>query len=186
VKDSLQVVLVAGIFTVLLAQIVVTLREWYVRAADRKRERKGLLRILFAEIDENQSFLEFFERVHRGVMKEEDKQRAYRRHLEEEDIFTEAWKDTRVKLAQLLPSDEFATLAGYYGHLATLKNPPPTKKVGNQTLVFELRPDMARRLFQRGQRAKSIVRRYVPDITTDKITMGEMLEAHRSEQNEEP
>jgi hypothetical protein len=152
------------------------LREWW----SKKQERKGLLRILFAEVSKNQDFLEFFDDVQRGGMKEEDKEKAYKRHLEDEDVYLEAWKDTRIKLAQLLSSGEFAILASYYEQLDSLKDPPP--KVGDTTLILELRPDVGRHLFRKGRKVEGVIRLYVADVTTDMVTMREILEEYQSGQ----
>jgi hypothetical protein len=176
VSVVLQSLLSAGILAVLLTQLATTLREWW----SKKEERKGLLRILFAEVYKNQGFLGFFIDVHRGGMQEEDKQKAYKRHLEDEDVYLEAWRDTRLQLAQLLSSGEFAILASYYEQLDSLKDPPP--KVGDTTPVLELRPDVGRHLFRRGQKVEGIIRLYVPDVATDMVTITEILEEAQSGQ----
>src|SRR5215207_8118336 len=174
--DNLQYWLGAGIGSILLTQIIIAVREVVTQHQSRQRELTGLLRILFTEVDENQGFLEFFERVHGGGMKHEDKRKAYERHLDSEDISLEAWEETRLKLAQLLASDEFATLASYYRALASLKEPAPIAEWGDESYVLEVRPELARHLFRRGKKVEAIIRAYVPDVTTDDIAFVELLE----------
>jgi hypothetical protein len=84
-----------------------------------RRELKGLLRILYEEVDSNQdSLLLVIEPYDAGkpTMGQKLAER-FRKRL----VQTEAWEATRLKLAQLLSSEEFATIASYYTNLLRLK-----------------------------------------------------------------
>ena len=82
---------------------------------------------------------------------------------------TEAWEATRLKLAQLLSSKEFATKTSYYTNLLRLK-------VGQEPGHFLIDTDhgLFKLLHKKGEKVVEIITDHVPDITTDPITVGEV------------
>jgi hypothetical protein len=84
-----------------------------------RRELKGLLRILYEEVNSNQDSLllviEPYDAGNAAIG-----QKLAQTFRSEELAQTEAWEATRLKLAQLLSSEEFATIASYYSNLLRL------------------------------------------------------------------
>jgi hypothetical protein len=148
------------------------LREQAERARE-VRERDGLLRILFSELPLNQGLLMVVDAFHHARnMPEERRRDAGWRVLREQHIYLEAWEATRVQLSQHLPSAKFAVIAGYYSDLMQLKEYVSNRQEPRQP-AFGLRdttPEVVRQLHEKGQRAEDIIKEYVPDITTERIT----------------
>jgi hypothetical protein len=115
--DTLQYLLGAGILGVFLTQVLTMWRE----RQDRRRERNGLLRILFSEIYLNQTLLDAVGALYQANMPKEHRMKAGRRTLEREHVYKETWEATRAQLAQHLPSGRFGAIAGYYANLMLLE-----------------------------------------------------------------
>src|SRR5687768_2234901 len=111
--DTLQYLLGAGSLGVFLTQVLTMWRE----RQDRRRERNGILRILFSEIYLNQTLLDAVGALYQANMPMEHRMKAGRRTLEREHVYKETWEATRAQLAQHLPSGRFGVIAAYYANL---------------------------------------------------------------------
>lgn len=158
----------------LLTQIAVSIREGRVR----RLERNGLLRILYTELSANQGILRMADDFFHANMSEERRSRIAKETLRDHPAHTEAWEDTRVKLAQHLPSWEFATLSGYYSNIVRLPeaaekdlNPSEHQRVR----VEAVGPELVSLLHDKGLRAEDIIRKHVPDVTIEEITVEDLL-----------
>lgn len=83
------------------------IREWW----RHERERRGLLRLLLAEIEHNAE-------VARTIV--ESGKPSLIGSPDVRLMKTQTWQDTRVRAAQLLPDDLLTVLQGYYSPLETL------------------------------------------------------------------
>jgi hypothetical protein len=93
------------------ALVAHTLRE----RAENKREEselRGLLRLIAFEVTHN-------DQVMMDLRKVDQKETALVKEAID-NLRTDAWKDTRVRLAQLLPAGEFNHLCGYYIRVSRL------------------------------------------------------------------
>ena len=88
--DTLQYLLGAGILGVFLTQVLTMWRERH----DHRRERNGLLRILFSEIYLNQTLLDAVGALYQANMPMEHRMKAGRRTLEREHMYKETWEAT--------------------------------------------------------------------------------------------
>jgi hypothetical protein len=138
-----------------------------------RRERNGLLRILYEEVDHNQSSLAFVTGPYDAGCPDLGKKNAekFRREL----VQTEAWEATRLKLAQLLSSQEFATIASYYSNLLYLRaevdKEPGEIAIDADHVLFKL-------IRKKGEKVVEIITKRVPDVTQDPITVNEMMNEH--------
>jgi hypothetical protein len=170
----LQILIGAGVLGVLLTQVSV----WFREHEARRRERNGLLRILYTELLENQSILRMADVFFHANMPEDRRFRIARESLRDHLAHTEAWEETRVKLAQHLPSWEFGTLSGYYSNVTRLpqaaeKDLNPDKE--QRVIVEKVPPELVSLLYVRGQRAEDIIRKHVPDVATEEITVEDLM-----------
>lgn len=95
---------------VLGAVIVYLLGEWEDRR-QRKRELKGLLRILDTEIAANERLLRIF-----------DERPAWITRAPDHSLQIRAWEDARVRLAYLLKNrKQFEDIARYYGNIQAVE-----------------------------------------------------------------
>lgn len=81
---------------------------------------------------------------------------------------TQTWEDTRLKLAQALSTEEFATLASYYQALVAAKRIVAEGMESidtHRTIRFSVN-----RLYELGQEVEQIIQTHVPDITTNELT----------------
>jgi hypothetical protein len=86
-----------------------------VRTRQRGRELTGLARVIRPEIKRNTEALQYLQRIGaQGTLTRADYQR-------EHPIY-DAWRDTRTKLAQLMPMQDFAVLANFYEELELLNH----------------------------------------------------------------
>jgi hypothetical protein len=91
--DVLQILLGAGIVSVLLTQLFAAWRE----RQQRLREWDGLLRIVFSEVDLNQRLLRIVNALyHARTPPEGHRMAAGWNALRGEHIYMEAWEATRV------------------------------------------------------------------------------------------
>lgn len=120
-------------------------------AARDKRERSGLARLLMFEIQYNEM-----------VRQNLDNGSFRTANLSEFRI--DLWKDTRVRLAQLLPSDPFYMAANYYNRLlsALAKLQEYRKEDNDNEAVFEAFARM-RRLEDDADAAMKALDKYVDD-----------------------
>jgi hypothetical protein len=166
------------------------LREQAERARE-VRERDGLLRIVFSELPLNQGLLMVVDAfLHARNMPEEHRRNAGWRVLREQPIYLEAWEATRVQLSQHLPSAKFAVIASYYSDLMQLKEYVSKRQEPRKPAfgVPDNTPEVVRELRERGQRAEHIIKEYVPDVTTKRITVEDLIrkEQRRAGLSEEP
>lgn len=179
---TVQVLLGAGIIAVFLTQLIVTAREHL----ERKRERKGLLRILYSEFRKNRAVTNVAARFFQANMEEGIRRRSALRILAEKRMDTKAWEDTRVKLAHHLTSNEFAILDSHYRDLAELQTSASkdlakeSEETPSGIYIEGVSLALMLEIQQREQRVEQIIRRYVPDVTSDDITVGDLKERQRS------
>jgi hypothetical protein len=146
---------------------------------------------VFSELRLNQGLLMVVDAFHHARnMPEEHRRNAGWRVLRERPIYLEAWEATRVQLSQHLPSTKFAIIASYYSDLMQLKE-YVSKSEEPRKPAFGLADDPAeavRELRERGQRVEHVIKDYVPDITTEGITVGDLVrrEQSRAGLSEEP
>lgn len=109
VEDPVVGTIVVGAIlslVVLGAVVIYLLSEWGDRR-QRKRELKGLLRILDTEIAGNEHLLRIF-----------DEHPVWVARAPDYSLQTRAWEDVRVRLAQLLKSGkQFDDIANYYENI---------------------------------------------------------------------
>jgi hypothetical protein len=88
------------------------------RHGQNRREKVGLTRLLYHELEGNRSVL------YTQVYQLSDKILAEKLRSEKYDLHlaTDGWEAARVRLAQLLSEDEFAVLCNYYISLRVLKD----------------------------------------------------------------
>ncbi len=112
-EDPLIATIVVGTVLSLLvlgAVVVYLLGEWGDRR-QRKRELKGLLRILDIEIAANERLLRIF-----------DERPAWITRAPHRSLQSRVWEDVRVRLAYLLKNHEqFDAIARYYGNIQAVE-----------------------------------------------------------------
>jgi hypothetical protein len=179
-SKALQYLLGLGITGVFVTQIATSVRAWL----ERSRERDGLLRVLFAEVNPNRRSIELvlfvFELAHKGNAK------AIGHAKTVAPVFfagmrTEAWRDTRVQLAHSLSSKEFATLASYYQALMGGK-----QFVDNGVESDEARDTvrlLVKRLHGLGREVDQIIRTYAPDVVDDELTDEDLVRLGYSDED---
>jgi len=100
VYELLIILLGAGVISVIGNALLTSFRE----ARERKRERRGLLRLLLAEFRGINRSVELI--LHNP---------EFITYSPDEAFVDEAWKQSRVRLAQLLPySEDFDLFSAYY------------------------------------------------------------------------
>src|SRR4051812_39281989 len=103
-----------GIFGTLLTYLFNTITKY----RQNNRERIGLIRILYHEMDGNRSVLcNQVCQSSEKILAEKLRSGTYDLHLA-----TDGWEATRVRLAQLLCEDEFTAICDYYMSLRALKD----------------------------------------------------------------
>src|SRR5215213_8642994 len=113
--SALEWLLGAGIVTVLLTQIITIARSVIGSLITRSRARKGLLRLLYTEVAQNKVNADYVAPLldqpdtAKGVL-------AMRGRY----VSAEAWKASRVDLAQNISSKHFAVLSDYYKNVLLL------------------------------------------------------------------
>ncbi len=163
----LQFLLGAGIFGVLVTQIATSVRAWLAR----RRERNGLLRILYTEVGTHQSGIEMmaflFGQAEQGNQKAlNDIRNAIPSYFE--SVEHQTWQDTRLVLAQALSSKEFASLANYYQGLIGAKGLVASGFGSDETYKTVL--FLVNRLYELSQEVEQIIHAYVPDIEKPRLT----------------
>ena len=100
-------VLVAGSVGALLVFLLGAWREW----RREEKARRGLLQLLLGEIEHNMEVLQL-------IQETEPRAVAGTRATPEITAFrTEIWQETRIRIAQLAPSELFSDLYRYYSSL---------------------------------------------------------------------
>jgi hypothetical protein len=84
-----------------------------VRTRQRGRELRGLARVIRPEMERNAESLETFQRLR-------EQGRLNRTDYQREHPIYDAWGDTRTKLAELMPMQDFGVLANFYEALEFL------------------------------------------------------------------
>jgi hypothetical protein len=105
-------VLLSGLIGALLVFLLGVLREWW----RDERERRGLMRLLLAEVRQNTETTEL------TVASIRDEHPATVRDFPA--INMEVWSDVRARATQLFPADLFEVLDRYYTPLQTLMTLP--------------------------------------------------------------
>lgn len=165
---ALQYLLGAGIAGVLLAQIITTVRSIVGDSIARRRERKGLLRLLYTEVAQNEGNIAY-------VAAELDRSDTVKGALAMRGRYVnaEVWKAARVSLAQSIPSDEFAVLSDYYKNVllleevATVERGKKDRDAEHETssdTIYKTKP-LLQALQQRGSDVRTLIRNRVPDVT---------------------
>lgn len=139
---------------VLGAVVIYLLSEWSDRR-QRKRELKGLLRILDAEIAGNERLLQIF-----------DEHPVWVARAPDYSLQTRAWEDVRVRLAQLLRSSkQFDDIANYYENIQAVEryrlvgtDAETSEEYGYQSVKRQLRL-----LLELSDIARGHIREHVPD-----------------------
>ncbi len=177
----MQYLLGAGVVGVLFTQIATTVRD----SLARRRERNGLLRILFTEASTNHRSIEFLLFSLRSMKKGE-----VVAVIQETNVLTDTWEAARVKLAEHLSGNEFGPLAHYYKNLAILEEITNRPDVSDDPTLNAVRM-LVNRLDEQGIEVQRIIRRYVSDISVDELSeedvkrlergrsLGELLEEDR-------
>jgi hypothetical protein len=139
---------------VLSAVLVYLLGEWGDRR-QRKRELKGLLRILDMEIAGNERLLRIFDEHPTWISRAPD-----------QSLQTRAWEDTRVELAHLLKNDEqFNDIADYYENIQAVER-YRLIDTGAETSEEHRQHSVKRQLhllLEMSDVAKGHIRKHVPD-----------------------
>ena len=95
--------------------VLTTIAGAVVRTRQRGRELAGLARVILPEMERNASVLASLQQA--GMKRK----LSLARYHSEHPIY-DAWRDTRTKLAELMPMDDFAVLARFYEELELLKH----------------------------------------------------------------
>jgi endonuclease/exonuclease/phosphatase (EEP) superfamily protein YafD len=111
-ETLLNVLLTAGVLSVIADAIITSVRA----SSTRNRELKGLLRMLYMEVDSNRRRAEWLLELDQEQLKYEYESAPQSKTIFEDDL----WKEARVRLAQLLPNAEhFNKLNSFYANNAT-------------------------------------------------------------------
>lgn len=109
--DALQYFLGGGIVGVLVTQFVTSLRAWWAR----RRERKGLLQILYTEIAQNKHIIDYVA----PLLELPDATTVL--SMRGRYVSAEAWKAVRVELSKNISRKSFAALSDYYKNVLLLE-----------------------------------------------------------------
>src|SRR5215217_3774996 len=100
---------------ILLTQIIAIGRSIIGASITKRRERKGLLRLLYTEVAQNKIITAY-------VASELDRPEATRAlAMRGRYVSAEAWKAARVDLSQNISSKDFAVLSDYYKNVLLLE-----------------------------------------------------------------
>lgn len=113
---ALEWLLGAGIITVLLTQIIATARTIIGSSITKSRERKGLLRVLYAEVAQNKVNIAYVA----PLLDRADTAESVLA-MRGQYVSAEAWKTVQVPLSQNISSKHFAVLADYYKNVLLLE-----------------------------------------------------------------
>lgn len=144
---------------VLGALFIYLLGEWGDRR-QRKRELKGLLRILDIEIAANERLLRIF-----------DEHPAWITRAPDHSLKSRAWEDARVRLAHLLKNrKQFDEIARYYGTIQAVEGyrllnasaAAPDEEYRQQRVKQQLRL-----MLELSDAAREHIRKHVPEATIE-------------------
>ena len=110
-------ILFSGVVGGLIVWGFTVVSGWVIRTRQRGRELRGLARVIRPEMERNASGLAYLQQVGvrgPGALSLADYHR-------EHPIY-DAWRDTRTRLAELMPEEDFAVLANFYEALDLLKH----------------------------------------------------------------
>jgi hypothetical protein len=113
---ALEWLLGAGIVTVLFTQTFVIARSIVGSWIKTRRERKGLMRLLYTEVTQNKANIEYVA-VLLGKSDEAKSALAIRGQY----VSAEAWKAVRGALAQNISSKDFTVISDYYRNVLRLE-----------------------------------------------------------------
>jgi len=152
----LGALLALGVFVAVLAYL---LGEWGERR-QRKRELKGLLKILDIEIAGNRRQLRIFEEHPTWIAE-----------APEHSLQTKAWEDARVRLAHLLKNrKQFDDIARYYGTIQAVEEYRllDTSAVGSDEEHTQQRvKHQLRLMLELSDAARGHIRKHVPNALVE-------------------
>ncbi len=138
---------------VLGAVIVYLLGEWGDRR-QRKRELKGLLRILDIEIAANERLIRLF-----------DERPAWINRAPDHSLQSRVWEDARVRLAYLLKNHkQFDDIARYYGNIQAVEEYRLLDTGGEEHNQQRVNQQL-RLLLELSDVAREHIRQHVPDAS---------------------
>src|SRR5215208_803967 len=166
--SALEWLLGAGIVTVLLTQIITIARSVIGSLITRSRARKGLLRLLYTEVAQNKVNADYVAPLldqpdtAKGVL-------AMRGRY----VSAEAWKASRVDLAQNVSSKHFAVLSDYYKNVLLLDEVVTVERAKkDREAAYETSSDTIQKaklllqaLSERESEVEALIRAQVPDVT---------------------
>jgi hypothetical protein len=115
-ETTLEWLLGAGIFTVLVTQFFGIARSIVGSYITKRRARKGLLRLLYTEVAQNKTNIDYVVDV---INRPETAKSALA--MRGRYVTAEAWKSARVPLSQNISGKHFAVLSDYYKNLLLLE-----------------------------------------------------------------
>jgi len=157
-KDPVVGTIVVGTVLSLLvlgAVIIYLLGEWGDRR-QRKRELKGLLRILDIEIAANERLIRLF-----------DEHPAWISRAPEHSLQSRAWEDARVRLTYLLKDrKQFDDIAKYYGNIQAAEEYRllDTGAEASEERTQQRVKQQLRLLLELSDVAREHIRQHVPDV----------------------
>jgi hypothetical protein len=107
--------LLSGAVGALIVFVLAEGARWVIRTRQRGRELKGLARVIRPEMTRNASALD-------SLSYKAERGRLTRIAYYNEHPIYDAWRDTRTKLAELMPEQDFKVLANFYEELELLNH----------------------------------------------------------------
>jgi hypothetical protein len=174
VDTGVQELLGAGIFGgvvgALVTQIIISVRA----GNERRRERKGLLRLLYTEVAQNKGII-------KGVADylQRPDTASTTLIMRGQYVRAEAWKAVRVILAQRISGKDFAVLSDYYKNILQLEEvvsiERERKDKNSEHLTSSVIISQAKALLETLQqledKVQALIRAQVPKVTSeDKLT----------------
>lgn len=145
--------LFSGLAGALLVFFLTSVRSWAAERSQRKRELKGLLKLIDMEIYQNRYKLEI-------IKSNPDVGQSYSTYSQ---LHLETWDSSKARLAQLLDSEHLETLNRHYGLLQRL------------TVILPDNPFNPSRGLSRGAKRNSKVKRAIGQATEDATPKRETL-----------
>jgi hypothetical protein len=169
---TLELLLGAGILAVLVTQLITTARSVIGALIPSRRERKGLLRLLYTEVAQNESHISYVA----SLLGDSDSARSALA-MRGRYVSSEALKAVRVPLSQSISSKDFAVLSDYYKNVLLLEEVVTEERLKrDKDAAYETIRDtidktklLLRALSEQGSEVQKRIRRKVRNVTsTDK------------------
>ena len=166
--SALEWLLGAGIVTVLLTQIITIARSVIGSLITRSRARKGLLRLLYTEVAQNKVNADYVA----PLLDQPDTAKGALA-MRGRYVSAEAWKASRVDLAQNISSKHFAVLSDYYKNVLLLDEVVTVERAKkDREAAYETSSDTIQKaklllqaLSERESEVEALIRAQVPDVT---------------------